>query len=104
MLLVHNRYTLTTLLLFLTCSGNLKDGADAAAEIENICVWLMDEDKCPTKWDVLLTTRNQNPMYRETAKHLRWRERSDLELRMSKRSLISSSTSGGRAAAAMQSM
>ena len=68
MLLVHNRYTLTTLLLFLTCSGNLKDGADAAAEIENICVWLMDEDKCPTKWDVLLTIRNQNPMYRETAK------------------------------------
>ena len=44
-------------------TGNLKDGADAAAEVNNICAWLMDPDTCPTEWDVLLKIRNDNPLY-----------------------------------------
>jgi len=43
--------------------GNLKDGADAVEEIERICAWLMDPIACPTTWQVLLTIRQQNPMY-----------------------------------------
>jgi len=46
--------------------GNLKDGADAIREIENICEWLMDPVACPTTWPVLLTIREQNPMYGTT--------------------------------------
>ena len=30
--------------------GNLKDGADAIAEVERICDWLMDPIACPTTW------------------------------------------------------
>ena len=43
--------------------GNLKDGADAIAEVESICEWLMDPIACPTTWHVLLTIRQQNPHY-----------------------------------------
>jgi len=43
--------------------GNLKDGADAIAEIERICDWLMDPVACPTSWPILLTIRAENPMY-----------------------------------------
>lgn len=45
------------------CYGNLKDGADAIAEIERICAWLMDPVECPTTWPVLLQIREQNPLY-----------------------------------------
>ena len=43
--------------------GNLKDGADAIAEVEQICAWLMDPVACTTTWPTLLTIRQQNPHY-----------------------------------------
>mmetsp|Transcript_68743 Transcript_68743/g.206189 ORF Transcript_68743/g.206189 Transcript_68743/m.206189 type:complete len:131 (-) Transcript_68743:105-497(-) len=46
-----------------TQAGNLKDGVDAADAINTICAWLMDLIACPTEWNVLLTIRNDNPLY-----------------------------------------
>lgn len=43
--------------------GNLKDGADAMIEVERICDWLMDPVACPTTFPILLTIRQQNPLY-----------------------------------------
>jgi hypothetical protein len=44
-------------------AGNLKDGADAVAEINNVCAWLMDPTACPTTWPTLIAIRDQNPLY-----------------------------------------
>ena len=44
-------------------TGNLKDGADAVAEINNVCAWLMDSTACPTTWPTLIAIRYQNPRY-----------------------------------------
>ena len=44
-------------------AGNLKDGIDAATEVERICDWLMEPLACPTTWPTLLTIRTQNPQY-----------------------------------------
>ena len=43
--------------------GNMNDGNNAISEIERICDWLMDPVACPTKWQVLLTMRANNPSY-----------------------------------------
>lgn len=44
-------------------AGNNKDAVDAVAEINNVMAWLMDPVAFPTKWNTLLTIRNQNPLY-----------------------------------------
>ena len=44
-------------------SQNLKDGADAVAEVNNVCAWLMDRTACPTTWPTLIAIRDQNPLY-----------------------------------------
>jgi len=65
-LLTKARLTIKTSTAGKEVYGNLKDGADAIAEIERICEWLMDPVACPTTWPLLLTIRQQNPMYGAT--------------------------------------
>lgn len=62
-LYINSRLTIKTSAGGGKCYGNLKDGADAIAEIERICAWLMDPLACPTTWPVLLKIREQNPFY-----------------------------------------
>ena len=35
----------------------------ATDAINTICAWLIDPIACPTEWNVLLTIRNDNPLY-----------------------------------------
>ena len=63
LLFTRARLTLKTSPGGTTVYGNLKDGTDAANEIETICDWLMDPIACPTTWPILLTIRNQNQLY-----------------------------------------
>lgn len=55
MVFANQRLTLKTSPTGGNVYGNLKDGADAAAEVNNVCTWLMDPVACPTECAALPT-------------------------------------------------
>jgi hypothetical protein len=44
-------------------AGTLDDRVYTMGKYENLQAWLMDPDRCPTTWPILLKIREQNPGY-----------------------------------------